>query len=277
MGTSTTVGSDEYRFEFGENWSQFLPLVDERRIRDAEVSLSSMLECSTLEGRRFLDVGCGSGLFSLAARRLGARVVSFDYDPNSVACTLELKRRYFPDDLSWSIQQGSALDETLLDRLGAFDVVYSWGVLHHTGNMWQALANMDRCVKPGGQLFIAIYNDTGTQAQRWRFIKRTYNRLPRPLRKPFAALVVAPIFAKSLVRASLTFSLGKEIRSWFGSNLSRGMTRWRDIVDWVGGYPYEFATADVIFDFYRKRGYRLQRLIIGGGLGCNEFVFVKER
>ncbi len=51
----------------------------------------------TLAGNSFLDVGSGSGLFSLAAMRLGAdRVHSFDYDPQSVGCTKELKRRFPP-------------------------------------------------------------------------------------------------------------------------------------------------------------------------------------
>src|ERR1700684_4380793 len=116
------------RFEFGKNWAQFLNSLDEGRIQRAESSLREMLETPDLRGLRFLDIGSGSGLFSLAARRLGARVHSFDYDPQSVACTLELKRRYFPEDTGWVVEQGSVLDEEHLERLGRFDVVYSWGV-----------------------------------------------------------------------------------------------------------------------------------------------------
>src|ERR1044072_5239228 len=101
-----------------------------------------MLEVDNLLGKKFLDVGSGSGLFSLAARRLGAQVHSFDYDPQSVACTGELRRRYFPDDLHWVVQQGSVLDQGYLASLGSFDVVYAWGVLHHTGAMWRALDNI---------------------------------------------------------------------------------------------------------------------------------------
>src|SRR5713226_6998608 len=144
------------RFAFGENWARFLALLDDQRIRDAEESLQSKLEVENLAGKSFLDVGSGSGLFSLAARRLGARVHSFDYDPQSVACTLELRRRYFPDDEEWKIEEGSALDTNYLKSLGTFDVVYSWGVLHHTGAMWQALEHVVGAVAPGGKLFIAI-------------------------------------------------------------------------------------------------------------------------
>src|SRR6266516_5946417 len=141
-----------------------------------------MLAVSDLHGRSFLDVGSGSGLFSLAAKRLGAiRAHSFDYDPDSVACTGEMKRRFYADATSWTIEQGSVLDTTYLRSLGTFDVVYAWGVLHHTGDMWRGLGNVTDLVAAGGRLFIAIYNDQGSTSQRWRAIKRLYNHAPAPL------------------------------------------------------------------------------------------------
>jgi 2-polyprenyl-3-methyl-5-hydroxy-6-metoxy-1,4-benzoquinol methylase len=264
------------RFEFGRNWSRFLSSLNDRRIREAEDSLKRMLDVATLDGKSFLDAGSGSGLFSLAARRLGARVHSFDYDPHSVACTAELRRRYFSGDDAWKVEERSVLDEEYLRSLGTFDVVYSWGVLHHTGRMWQALENIQRLVAPGGKLFIAIYNDTGSQSDRWRWIKKTYNRLPSPLKPPFTALAMAPHEIKAMARALLTLEPGSYIRSWKGTDRKRGMSRWRDMVDWVGGYPYEVATPDEIFDFYQARGFHLTKLVCGRvGLGCNEFVFAK--
>lgn len=163
------------RFKFGKNWSLFLSSLDEKRIRTAEHSLTEMLELPDLTGKRFLDIGSGSGLFSLAARRLGATVHSFDYDPDSVACTAELKRRFFPSDLLWTVEEGSVLDKKYMDSLGSFDIVYSWGVLHHTGQMWQALDNIWKSVADEGKLFIAIYNDMGSQSNRWRWINRRVN------------------------------------------------------------------------------------------------------
>jgi 2-polyprenyl-6-hydroxyphenyl methylase/3-demethylubiquinone-9 3-methyltransferase len=142
-----------------------------------------MLQVERLDGLRFLDIGSGSGLSSLAARRLGARVHSFDYDAQSVACTSELRRRYFPADDRWTVERGSALDADYLRRLGQFDIVYSWGVLHHTGQMWHALENAVIPVAQSGKLFIAIYNDTGTQSRRWHAIKRIYNEIPKLARK----------------------------------------------------------------------------------------------
>jgi 2-polyprenyl-6-hydroxyphenyl methylase/3-demethylubiquinone-9 3-methyltransferase len=256
------------RFEFGKNWSRFLSTLDDAKIDSAMNSLRTMLEIDDLTGKRFLDIGSGSGLFSLAARRLGASVFSLDYDPNSMACTAELRRRYFPHDDQWNVAEGSALDADYVRSLGQFDVVYSWGVLHHTGDMWTALENAQIPVAPGGKLFIAIYNDTGSQARRWLWIKKTYNRLPSFARIPFALIVSAPSQAKSLLGTMLGY--GRQSKE-------RGMNRWHDMIDWVGGYPYEVAAPEEIFEFYKQRGFALAKLRCGGvGLGCNEYVLIRK-
>ena len=261
------------RFEFGKNWQTFLRSVDEPRIAAAEASLLAMLRCPDLAGRTFLDIGCGSGLFSLAARRQGARVHSFDYDADSVSCTREIRRRFAPDDAEWTIEQGSVLDPEYMTALGTFDVVYSWGVLHHTGRMWEAVDAACRAVRPAGGLFIALYNDLGTKSQRWRRIKRLYNRLPRPCRPLLTAATIAPEEAKTLGRLILAGRPLAYLKLWTDHGV-RGMNRWRDAVDWVGGYPYEVATPEAVFDFCQARGFTLKSLKCGGvGLGCNEFVF----
>ena len=150
MQTGTARLGSGNRFAFGENWSRFLGRLTPDRIAAADLSLKTMVATERLDGKAFLDIGSGSGLFSLAARRLGARVVSFDFDPQSVACTAELKRRYFPDDDESTIEKGSILDADFLAGLPLFDLVYSWGVLHHTGELWKALGNAARLVSPAG-------------------------------------------------------------------------------------------------------------------------------
>jgi 2-polyprenyl-6-hydroxyphenyl methylase/3-demethylubiquinone-9 3-methyltransferase len=260
------------RFAFGENWSRFLSVLDEQSIEQAKTSLRSMLKVQTLKGKSFLDIGSGSGLFSLAARLLGAQVHSFDYDPQSVACTAELKRRYFEGDADWHVEQGSALDAEYLERLGQFDVVYSWGVLHHTGNMWRALELVAPRVKPDGTLFIALYNDQGRSSVVWRRVKMIYNRAPRPFRIVILGVAFVRLWGPTALRDLLQ---GRPFATWREyQNRSRGMSPWRDVVDWVGGYPFEVAKPEQVFEFFHDRGFELEKLVTcAGGLGCNEFVF----
>jgi 2-polyprenyl-3-methyl-5-hydroxy-6-metoxy-1,4-benzoquinol methylase len=265
------------RFEFGKNWSNFLSILDDDRILKAEESLREMLEVSDLKGKTFLDIGSGSGLFSLAAKRLGAKVHSFDFDPNSVACTKELRRRYFENDADWKVEEASALDVDFVKSLGKFDIVYSWGVLHHTGQMWKGLENASFAVADGGKLFIALYNDTGSQASRWHWIKQTYCRLPKLLKTPFAIAVIAPEEFKGLAKSIITLKPMSYINSWTKYKNGRGMNRWYDIIDWVGGFPYEVSSPEEIFEFYKAKGFSLTKLKSKGvGLGCNEFVFQKD-
>ena len=260
------------RFQFGKNWQRFLSVINEERIVEAQNSIKRVLSLETLEEKTFLDIGSGSGLFSLAAVRLGAKQVhSFDYDPYSVACTRELKRRYFRQKEDWSIEQGDVLDKDYLNSLGQWDIVYSWGVLHHTGNMWQALENIVPLVKKGGKLFISIYNDQGDKSLLWWRIKRAYCSFL--LWKCIILGVFIPyFFVGGLVKDLLRFR--GPISRYTEYKKTRGMSPLYDWLDWLGGYPFEVAKPEEIFDFCRKRSFTLEWLrTCGGGLGCNEFVF----
>jgi 2-polyprenyl-3-methyl-5-hydroxy-6-metoxy-1,4-benzoquinol methylase len=268
-------GVGDGRFEFGANWQRFLSVLDDDRIAAGEQDLRQMLGQDSLSGCTVLDIGSGSGLSSLSALRLGAASVhSFDYDPLSVACTAELRRRYRPDDPTWKVERGDAVDVGYVRGLGQFDIVYSWGVLHHTGNMWTALENAAAAVAPGGRFFIAIYNDQGLRSRIWRSIKRTYCRIPAPLQAPFALAVMLPRELLSAAASTARLKPQEYVHSWTRYSVNRGMSRWHDLIDWVGGYPFEVATPDEIFDFGRDRGFVLESLrTTQGGLGCNQFVF----
>ncbi|MCU0634593.1 MAG: methyltransferase domain-containing protein [Gemmatimonadaceae bacterium] len=264
------------RFEFGKNWRAFLAEMDDASIRTAVESLRAMLGVTTLEGRSFLDIGSGSGLFSLAAHRLGATVTSFDYDPDSVGCTTELRRRYAADSDRWRVMQGSVLDAEFMAGLGQFDVVYSWGVLHHTGQMWPAIWNAEGRVAPGGLFFIAIYNDQGAWSARWVRIKRLY--CSGPMGKAlvswsFIPFWIARDFAKDMVWGRNPLARYRQ----YGDG-SRGMRVIRDYHDWLGGYPFEYATPEGIILPLQARGHALVNLKTARGtVGCVEYVFRKDR
>jgi SAM-dependent methyltransferase len=266
-------------YDFGSNWRSFIDhhLTDECR-QEALKSLSSFLRQSSLEGTTFVDVGCGSGLFSWAAYELGAtRIVSFDINADSVACCTQL-RKDAGEPEHWEVLEASVLDDGTMRALGEFDVVYSWGVLHHTGAMWDAIANVARLVKPGGLMWIAIYNradgmglysDGRIGSSRfWEREKIFYNRLPKTGRRAMDYLAATGMVSVYLLSGRNPIL---EIR---GHKENRGMSWLVDIRDWLGGWPYEYASVEEVFSFVRDRfGYTLENLISTNSLRNNEYLF----
>lgn len=272
------------RFGFGRNWRSFAAGVDATAIAEAERSVLGLLEPSglvrdgRLDGVRLLDAGCGSGLFSLAALRLGAEVTAFDFDPDSVLTTRALIAAEGPPDAveRVTVLHGSVLDEGFLAGLGRFDVVYSWGVLHHTGAMWDACRTVATAVRPGGALIIALYHDAGRASTVWWGIKRLSAALPRPLQVTLAAGLLVPIEVYALVRSLLRADPAGYVRRWTGYRSLRGMSRWHDHLDWVGGFPYEWAGPAEVIDFHRELGFEHLMTVPAVAWGCNEFTFRRD-
>jgi SAM-dependent methyltransferase len=270
---------NEEHYAFGKNWRSFIEghLTDER-IVEARDSLTAFTRLDNFEGKSFLDIGCGSGLFSYSARLLGAEpVVSFDVDADSVGCCRELRRRE-GDPEEWRVLEGSVLDDDFMDSLGQFDMVYSWGVLHHTGGMWRAIENAAKRVAPGGLLYIAIYNKAdgiglysdgrAGSSSFWEKEKRLYNALPE-----LGKRVIDAGAASAMVLAYLLAGRNPvaEIKS---HKTLRGMSWMVDIRDWLGGWPYEYASVEEIFTFVHERfGFTLENVISTNTLRNNEFLF----
>ncbi|MEY6432690.1 class I SAM-dependent methyltransferase [Thioalkalicoccus limnaeus] len=256
---------DSMRFGFGENWSRFVAAhLNEERIAEAQRHLLRFLGLADLRGRRFLDIGCGSGLHSLAALRAGAeRVVSFDYDPNSVATTERVRALAGAPD-HWTVTQGSVLDGAFMEALEPADIVYSWGVLHHTGDMWQAIELASRPLAADGVFYIALYcRDVylDPPPEYWIALKQRYNRSGTIGRR----LMEWSYAWRSTVWPELRSGRNPlvTIRRYSGD---RGMAFWTDVRDWLGGYPMEFAGLAETQAFCHDRlGLELVNLYAGEG------------
>jgi 2-polyprenyl-6-hydroxyphenyl methylase/3-demethylubiquinone-9 3-methyltransferase len=264
------LSGEHITFSFGKNWRKYLDVLDESRIHYAQQSFTSFTGLTSLQGYSFLDVGCGSGLSSLIAYRLGTkRLVSVDIDNNSIECVDDLRRRFKVDPETWAIRQGSILDKSFVESLGRYSYVYSWGVLHHTGAMWDALENTIKCVAPGGTLHIALYNKH-RHSPTWLQIKRICNRWPHtmfPLLKGIYALYAN---ARVIARVQSPSRFLAQYKK------NRGMDHWRDIEDWLGGLPYEFCRPNEVVEFLADRRFVLIGQKITDTKGCNEFLFRSE-
>ena len=261
------------RFEFGKNWRSFIQSLTDEQIQVAESSIKEVLDCEDLADKSFLDAGSGSGIFSLSAKRLGAKeICSFDYDPDSVGCTKELKSKYFSDGENWTILEGSVLDKKFLNTLGKFDIVYSWGVLHHTGQMWKAIENIEQMVSDNGVIHISLYNDQELMSKFWTIVKKTY--CANWLLKWLILIVFFPLFF--LAEIALGLIKYKNPFGQLARHKRRGMAWFNDWVDWLGGYPFEVATPDQVIDFFWDKGYVLKKLISTNGSGCNQFLFIQK-
>lgn len=273
------------RFAFGKNWNAFLKKhFSEASVAASQQALCAFLGLPSLVGLSFLDVGCGSGLSSLAALRAGAEsVTSFDFDQDSVRATQTL-HAYDGSPKNWRILHGDALDPAFMQSLGKYDIVYSWGVLHHTGDMRAAVANTVLPVRDNGLLFLALYSYTAYQnnqvfgqpsPEEWLDIKRNYLR-GGPWRR--RGMVLWYIWRRYFSQArgnprKLAAGFAELCSRWhnYGAT-SRGMNLITDIHDWLGGWPMEFVhEAELVRGMRADAGMELLRMETGRG--NTEFLF----
>jgi len=278
MTSKATQSADlrrlETHFAFGENWQSFVRTVDEERIALAVQSLERLLPDGAARGKTMLDIGCGSGLSMLAAGRLGAaRVDGVDIDPASAAAARALLSQHLSND-RWSVREGSVFD--LSPEEQTYDIVHSWGVLHHTGDMWPAIDKAARLVAPGGTLVLALYRKTPLCGF-WKREKRLYAACGPFMQRALRGLYRGVFFAGLLATGRNPSRYIRDYRN------ARGMDFSHDVHDWLGGHPYESVAPAEISGFLSQRGFRLIRTFekpapIVGLLGshCDEFVAIRE-
>jgi len=270
MSKSADLVEQKSHFAFGKNWASYSRLVTDARVEEAIAGLRR-LAGEDLTGKRFLDIGCGSGLHSLAALRLGAReVVGLDIDPDSVATAQELLA-VNASAQRWSVMERSIFDPQI-GSMGRFDVVYSWGVLHHTGDMCRALRAAAGLVAPGGHFIFALYRHTSF-CWFWKLEKRWYARAS-PAAQARAQAVYVKVF-KLLNRRNFKDYVANYARG-------RGMDFYHDVHDWLGGWPYESISPSQTESLMRQLELRRVRAFVRSGKslgllgsGCAEYVYSK--
>ena len=256
-----TMSDSEGKFSFGINWTDFAKnKVDENivstHVNDALGHLLRMpgfLSAKPLEGKRVIDIGCGSGLSSLSFYENGCRdITSFDVNEDSIKATNIIKERFCNDEsnLKWSIKEGSILDENLVSDLRSqekYDLVYSWGVLHHTGDMRKAIDNTLSLCQSGSILWMALYikvdqPDGEEIYQNDLKLKIKFNEASEETKKEMIVSRLKKVF-------------GNNPATWTRPYDNRGMTPINDVTDWLGGYPYEVARAKDIKRLLEANGF----------------------
>lgn len=265
------ASSSTYRYEFGKNWTRFVQKsANEERVAIARRHILNFIGRDDLSGLNFLDIGCGSGIHVVSAARLGAsRIHAFDFDIDSVECTRTVVASHLSPEAQTSItvERGDALDARYMAAVGTYDVVYAWGVLHHTGDMWKALDLATLPLSDTGCLLIALYNDQGIWSRGWRGMKATYVRVPAL--RPF---ILAGVFGPRELAKLILKTPRRYVHEWRDYREKRGMSRWYDMLDWAGGYPFQVASRDAVRDFYALRRFSTTVTAdCNGGNGCNEF------
>jgi 2-polyprenyl-6-hydroxyphenyl methylase/3-demethylubiquinone-9 3-methyltransferase len=235
----------EDRFAFGKNWKQYIEKhFSQERVDISKRHMLDFLGMQDLQGKTFLDIGCGSGLHSFAAFQAGAkRIVSFDYDLDSVETT-RILRRHAGDPEHWTVMQGSVLDRAFMDSLEPADIVYSWGVLHHTGDQWNAIRNAASRIGPNGVFYIALYTSdvhVDPSPQFWLDIKQRYIKAGWLGQRWLELWYIWRFQLNRNPRNLLPL-----IKTAAAYKKSRGMSFYTDVKDWLGGWPMEFSSiADV--------------------------------
>jgi SAM-dependent methyltransferase len=261
---NTVEDENTISFSFGENWQNYLGSVSDQEIDEAKKDIEKWLGLDSVSGKTVIDIGCGSGIHSLAFYLLGAKkICSFDYDKLSVAAAKTLWEKEGKPS-NWRIYQGSILDQESIESLGKFDIVYSWGVLHHTGAMWDALDKSIGLIMEGGVLWVSLYVAGPRYIQDLK-LKKKYNASSEWGKRWMIGKWVGVLMLSRLRHLQNPFT--------WNQSRGRGMNVYHDIIDWLGGLPYEVASEDAVLRFARENDLVLERIKVKNEGACSIYVF----
>jgi 2-polyprenyl-6-hydroxyphenyl methylase/3-demethylubiquinone-9 3-methyltransferase len=212
-----------------------------------------------VKGKNVLDGGSGSGMVSVGFALLGANVTGVDITPQCVengkrnAERFGVQCRFFCKDLT-DLDLGNE----------RFDIVYSWGVIHHSEDARKSFSNLAKHLKPGGEMVLAVYLKTYLSGF-WNFSRVFYQKAPKWFQSIFresgSCFLNGVDFIKKLIFGKSRYML-------------RGTNNKELINDWFGVPHRTFHSYDEVFQWFRENGlnYKLVNPATGRFKSTSNFV-----
>ncbi len=222
---------------YKDHWTKY-PLELQGALKHIQELFPEGVKC-----KRVLDGGSGSGMISVAFAVMGADVTGVDVTPKCVengcknADLFGVQCRFLKRNL------------LSLDLCGeTFDIIYNWGVLHHTQDARKSFTNLAKHLKPGGEMIVAVYLKTVLSGF-WNFLRIFYQESPQVFKTLF--LNTGSIFLNGVDYFNNLF-FNKE------RYMMRGTNNKEILNDWFG-VPYRtFHTYEEVFEWFRENGLEYQ-------------------
>jgi SAM-dependent methyltransferase len=180
---SQTIQSFDYQWKHLPGGDNLLSDRNWRENVDKFILDELQMTREQIRGKRVLDAGCGQGRWSYGFIKLGATVRGIDTSVSAIKYANEHLKRTTPPARFCVL---NVLDERQLSKVfnnAEFDIIWCWGVLHHTGDPEKGFDNLVKLLKPGGTIHLYLYGKKSFVNKFWR---RVFNVMPLDKRKRLA-------------------------------------------------------------------------------------------